>query len=124
MLFDRPLRVLVVDDHAGIRFGISRLIDAEAPRMCSVGSAGTVREALTQTRALQPDVVVLNVNLGGEDGLVLIPALHGSAPCRVVVLTSLVDPRVAQRALALGARPACTDRTSGRAHRLHRGGAG
>ena len=49
MLNDRPLRVLVVDDHAGIRLGISRLIDAEAPRMCSVGAVGSIRQALAHT---------------------------------------------------------------------------
>ena len=106
-----PLRVLVVDDHAGIRHGISRLIDSEAPRMCSVGAVGTVRDALSQARALQPDVVLLDVNLEGEDGLAMISRLHGAAPCRVVVLTSLSDPRVAERALALGAR-ACLHKTA------------
>ena len=104
MLNDRPLRVLVVDDHAGIRLGISRLIDAEAPRMCSVGAVGSIHQALAHTRALRPDVVVLDVNLDGEDGLALIPALQGVTPCAVVVLTSLLDPRVAERAIALGAQ--------------------
>jgi two-component system nitrate/nitrite response regulator NarL len=111
MLIDRPLRVLVVDDHAGIRLGISRLIDAEAPRMCSVGAVGTVRQALAQTRALRPDVVVLDINLDGEDGLALIPALQGVTPCAVVVLTSLLDPRVAERAIQLGAQ-ACVHKSA------------
>lgn len=106
-----PLRVLVVDDHAGIRHGISCLIDSESPRMCSVGAAGTARDALSQARALQPDVVLLDVNLDGEDGLAMIASLHGVAPCRVVVLTSLSDPRVAERAIALGAR-ACLHKTA------------
>src|SRR4029434_6944672 len=111
MLIDRPLRVLVVDDHAGIRLGISRLIDAEAPRMCSVGAVGTIRQALAHTRALRPDVVVLDVDLSGADGVPLIPALQGVTPCGVVVLTSLLDPRVAERAIALGAQ-ACVHNSS------------
>ena len=111
MLNDRPLRVLVVDDHVGIRLGISRLIDAEAPRMCSVGAVGSIRQALAHTRALRPDVVVLDVNLDGEDGLALIPALQGVTPCAVVVLTSLLDPRVAERAIALGAQ-ACVHKSA------------
>jgi DNA-binding NarL/FixJ family response regulator len=98
-----PLRVLVVDDHVGIRLGIESLIDAEAPRMRSVGGAANPLEALHEAKAQQPDVVVLDVDLDGEDGLALIPLLHRAAPCAVVVLTSLIDPRVAERALRLGA---------------------
>jgi two-component system, NarL family, nitrate/nitrite response regulator NarL len=98
-----PLRVLVVDDHAGIRLGIESLIEAEAPRMRSVGAVGTLVEAIAHTQRHQPHVVVLDVNLGGEDGLSLIPLLHRAAPCVVVVLTSLQDPHIAERAHRLGA---------------------
>ena len=98
-----PLRVLVVDDHAGIRLGIESLIEAEAPRMRSVGAVGTPVEALAHTQRHQPHVVVLDVNLDGEDGLALIPLLHRAAPCGVVVLTSLQDPHIAERAHRLGA---------------------
>lgn len=98
-----PVKVLVVDDHAGIRNALSRLIDAERPRLCSVGSAATGRQALTLALETQPHVIVLDVNLGPEDGLLLIAALQRSARCQIVVLTSLGDPRVAVRARELGA---------------------
>jgi len=101
---DGHLKILVVDDHVGIRIGIASLIDAERPRMACAGTAATVREALARTCELQPDVVVLDVNLGGEDGLALIPVLRRTAPCAVVVLTSLSDCSVAALALRLGAR--------------------
>lgn len=107
----RPIRVLIVDDHAGIRAGLTRLIDAEGPRLCAVGAAASAGEALAQARAQQPDVIVLDVNLDGEDGLALIPALHRAARCEVVVLTSLVDPHVAAHARRLGAR-ACLHKTA------------
>ena len=111
MSLDNPLRVLVVDDHAGIRLGIANLIDAESPGMCCIGAVGTPADALARTRELQPHVVVLDVNLDGEDGLALIPALHRAAPCAVVVLTSLVDLRVAESARHLGAS-ACLHKTA------------
>jgi DNA-binding NarL/FixJ family response regulator len=111
MPIEGPVRVLVVDDHAGIRHGIANLIDAERPRMLSVGAAATVDEALAQTREQQPDVVVLDVNLGGEDGLALIPALRHAAPCEIVVLTCLADPHVAVQARRLGAC-ACLHKTA------------
>ena len=103
MPIESPIRVLVVDDHVAIRTGISQLVDAEPTLMCSVGPAATAGEALAQARASQPHVVVLDVDLGGEDGLALIPALQRAAPCAVVVLTCLTDPHVAARAHQLGA---------------------
>ena len=111
MLNQSFIRVLVVDDHLGTRVGVASLIEAEQPRMGCVGTAGTAGEALVYTRALQPDVVVLDVNLAGEDGLALIPALHQAAHCAVVVLTSLADPNVAAQALRLGAH-ACLHKTA------------
>jgi two-component system, NarL family, nitrate/nitrite response regulator NarL len=111
MATDSTLRILVVDDHVGIRLGIQNLIDAEAPVMHCIGAAGTPAEALMQARRCQPDVVLLDVDLDGEDGLQLIPLLQRAAPCIVVVLTSLVDVRVAERAHRLGAQ-ACVHKSA------------
>jgi DNA-binding NarL/FixJ family response regulator len=94
MPIEGPVRVLVVDDRVG-----------------SVGAAATAEEAIAQARELQPHVVVLDVNLGGEDGLALIPALQRAAPCEIMVLTSLADPHVAAHARLLGAR-ACLHKTA------------
>jgi DNA-binding NarL/FixJ family response regulator len=99
-----PLKVLVVDDHPAIRVGICSLIDAEHPRLVTVGTAASVDEALDQARSLHPHVVVLDVNLAGEDGLALIPALLHTAPCAVVVLSSLRDPHLSDHAKRLGAQ--------------------
>ena len=111
MLFEGPVRVLIVDDHVAIRSGIAKLINAEWPRMRSIGAAATSHEALTLARTHQPDVVVLDVNLAGDDGLLLIPLLQQLAPCEVIVLTSLSDPRVAAHARRLGAH-ACLHKTA------------
>lgn len=106
-----PVRVLVVDDHAGVRLGIAALVDAERPRMACVGVAASAAEALARTRALQPAVVVLDVDLAGEDGLLLVAPLRSAAPCVVVVLTSLTAPAVARRARERGAQ-ACLNKTA------------
>lgn len=98
-----PLRVLIVDDHAAIRVGVASLIDAEQPSLCSAGAAATPAEALALASRVQPDVVVLDVDLDGADGLALIPALQAAAPCSIVVLTSLQDVATRDRALRLGA---------------------
>lgn len=108
---DCAIRVLVVDDHPAIRAGIVNLIDAEHPSLIAVGTAASADEALDQTQLLQPHVVVLDVDLNGEDGMALIPSLHRAAPCRVVVLSSLLDPHLAAHAKRLGAH-ACLHKTS------------
>lgn len=104
MDMDNIVRVLVVDDHAGIRAGIASLIRSEQPRMCCVGMAATAREALRLAQETRPHVVLLDVDLNGEDGLALIPALRRATPCSVLVLTSLSDPHVALQATRQGAR--------------------
>jgi len=103
MPINGPAKVLVVDDHAGIRAGISSLINGEWPYMRNVGVAASADEALSQVKALQPDVVVLDVNLAGQDGLVLIAEMRRLARCEIVVLTCLGDPRIAAQASRLGA---------------------
>ena len=98
------VKVLVVDDHTGIRNALMRLIDNEQPHLRSVGSAASGEEALAMVRETQPHVVLLDVVLGDEDGLALIAPMRRSADLvAIVVLTSLVDPAVAARALRLGA---------------------
>ena len=103
MAAPRTVKVLVVDDHAGIRNALTRLIDSEQPQLWCVGSAATGAEALAMAREKQPDVILLDVVLGDEDGLALIAPLHSAAEVAIVVLTSLVDQRVAARARRLGA---------------------
>ena len=103
MTAPRTVKVLVVDDHAGMRNALARLIDSEHPQLWCIGSAATGAAALALARERQPDVILLDVVLGDEDGLALIAPLHRSAEVAIVVLTSLVDPRVAARAQRLGA---------------------
>jgi CheY-like chemotaxis protein len=83
-----PVKVLIVDDHIGIRSGITSVMNAEWPRISCVGAAATSDEALRLARECQPHVVVLDVNLADVDGLTLIPLLKNLARCEIVVLTS------------------------------------
>jgi DNA-binding NarL/FixJ family response regulator len=106
-----PLKVLIVDDHASIRRGIESLINTEWPRMRCVGAVATAVDALRHAEDRQPGVVVVDADLDGEDGLALIPLLRRKSACRVLVLTSLQDARVASRALRLGA-DACLHKTA------------
>lgn len=96
-------RILLADDHAILRAGLRLLIDKQ-PGLTVVGEAGDGREALAQTRALQPDLILLDLNMPELDGLSALPLLKEAAPaCRVLILTMLDDADHLRAALQAGA---------------------
>src|SRR4051794_37311794 len=96
-----PLRVLVVDDHPAVRDGLTRLLACAPVALRCVGAVGGSAEALEALVALRPDVVILDADLAGQDGLALIPRMAPVAG--VLVLTSHGDPGTRARAGQLGA---------------------
>ena len=93
--------VLVVDDQLAVREGLARLISCAAIPLRCVLTAANGPEALTAAALMRPEVVVLDVDLAGEDGLALIPELRKTAG--ILVLTSHGDPVTRARARQLGA---------------------
>src|SRR5437763_983926 len=99
-----PIRVLLVEDHAMMRAGL-RLLLANQPEMTVVGEAATSTEALAVASAVHSDIIVLDLDLGGESALDLMPVLLVVAPqAHVLILTGVRDPTLHQHALRLGAR--------------------
>jgi DNA-binding NarL/FixJ family response regulator len=99
----KQIRILLVDDHVVIRTALRILIESQES-LTMVGEAGNRREALEITGKEQPDIILLDIDLGGENGLDCIPELLGVAnEARIVVLTGVRDPQVHQRAVSLGA---------------------
>ena len=99
-----PIRVLIVDDSAFMRHALGRLLN-ETPGIEVVGSAANGEEGLTQTRALRPDVLTLDVEMPVLDGLGMLKRLMLETPTRVVMLSSLTtaDARITLDALEFGA---------------------
>ena len=96
-------RVLLVDDHAVVRAGLRRVLEAE-PDIEVVGEAGTARDAVLEARATKPDVILLDVVMPGESGVDALPRLLKEAPgARVLVLSMQDDPRYVREAFAAGA---------------------
>jgi DNA-binding NarL/FixJ family response regulator len=81
------LRILVADDHAVVRFGLRTILSSqEGWQVCGEAKSGA--EALTLALQLQPDVVVLDLNMPGMNGLDALKAIRERLPAtRAVVLT-------------------------------------
>jgi two-component system nitrate/nitrite response regulator NarL len=96
-----PLAVLVVDDQLAVREGVARLLACASIELRDIATAANASEAMLAVARLRPDVVVLDVDLAGEDGLALIARF--SAGTRVLVLSCHGDPATRERAKRLGA---------------------
>ena len=97
------IRVVIVDDHAVVRSGLKLLLDAEED-IEVVGEAGNLQEAVFRTRALKPDVVLMDVVMPGASGIEATPAvLKEHSAARVLVLSMQDDPTYVREAFAAGA---------------------
>jgi two-component system response regulator NreC len=100
---DAPVRVLVVDDHAVVRTGLRRILDAEQD-IETVGEAPNAERALYEALELKPDVVLLDVVMPGKSGIEAMPSLLKALPdTRVLVLSMQDDPRYVREAFEAGA---------------------
>jgi DNA-binding NarL/FixJ family response regulator len=98
------IQVLVIDDHSGMREGISAVLNAQ-PDMVVVGEARDGREAIRCFRELRPDVSLVDWNLPILRGEEVITALSAEFPeARFIVITALNDDDCIRRALRLGAQ--------------------
>ena len=97
------IRVLIVDDHAVVRAGLRMLIDQD-PDMKVTSDAGNRSEALAAAASDPPNIIILDIVLGDEDGLSLLPELRAVAPyARVLVLTGLRSSQSQRQAMRAGA---------------------
>jgi two-component system response regulator DevR len=99
----RPLRLLVVDDHEVVRQGLVALIDRRE-KFQVVAEAGTVEEALDAARRFQPDLVIMDVRLPDGSGIEACREIRAELPAtRVVMLTSYPDEEAVLSAIIAGA---------------------
>jgi len=96
--------VLVVDDHAVVRAGLRRVLEAE-PDIDVVGEAETGERAIFEAIESKPDVIVMDVVMPGKSGIEATPEVLRAVPTtRVLVLSMQDDPRYVRAAFEAGAR--------------------
>jgi len=100
---ERPITIMIVDDHVVIRSGLRMLIEHDQ-NMRVVAMAGNQEEALERAASETPDVIILDLLLGDEDALTFLPELCQSSPrSRVLILTGVQSPDSHRRAIRRGA---------------------
>lgn len=103
----RTLRLVIVDDHPVFRQGVRNLFDIE-DGIEVIGEGASGDEALDLVHRLQPDVIVLDINLPGLNGLQVTSRLKGSHfVTRVVLLTAYDDKEQVLHAMRSGASAYC-----------------
>jgi DNA-binding NarL/FixJ family response regulator len=101
---EKPIRVLIVDDHPLLREGIAALIDAEED-MEVAAQASTGSEGIAQFKLKRPDVTLMDLQMPDMGGIEAIIAIRGEFPnARIIVLTTYAGDVQVLRALKAGAR--------------------
>jgi DNA-binding NarL/FixJ family response regulator len=96
-------RILIVDDHEVVRDGVKRILD-RPPGAASFGEASTAPQALELARQQDWDVVLLDLSLGGRDGMEVLKELKRMRPRLPVLILSMHSEELfARRALKAGA---------------------
>jgi DNA-binding NarL/FixJ family response regulator len=100
---EKPIRVMLVDDHRSVLWGLEKLVQSERPRMEVVACATNCAAALELAGQTAPDVVVLDLDLGGENACDIIPALANGRGTRVIVWTGMRDCKAREQSILRGA---------------------
>jgi NarL family two-component system response regulator LiaR len=103
MAEEKPIRILIADDHPVVRRGLTSLINIK-PGMELVGEAADGVEAVEQAQALQPDVILLDLMMPRKDGLEAIREIKQANPdARILVVTSFAEDEKVFPAIKAGA---------------------
>ncbi|GAA5055413.1 response regulator transcription factor [Nocardia callitridis] len=96
------IRLVIADDHGAIRSGLRMILDTEGD-LEVVGEAADGDVAITQTRALRPQVVLMDVRMPGMDGITATERIVAENLAKVLILTTFELDEYVFRALRAGA---------------------
>jgi two-component system, NarL family, nitrate/nitrite response regulator NarL len=101
---ENPIRILLIDDHQSFLWGMVKLIESDGPPMTVIGTASDISEALVIAQREQPDIILLDIDLHGENSLDSMPLLREVTSAVVLILTGVRDSETHDRAVLSGAR--------------------
>ena len=101
---NNPIKIILVDDHRSVLWGLEKLIEGERPRMQVVGIAATLVEAMRLLEKTSPDVIVMDIDLNGECGINAIPKIIAQTSAKVLMLTGSRDHSLHDAAILAGAK--------------------
>jgi two-component system response regulator NreC len=102
---DRPIDVIIADDHGVVRDGIRMVLEREAGEFRVVGEAADVPATIRAVREHKPDLLTLDLSMPGGSSLAALPSCFVAHPTlAVAILTMREDPEYARQALRAGAR--------------------
>lgn len=108
------IRIMLIDDHALVREGVSRLLEAQAD-MRVVGSFGDSREAVRFASREEPDVAIVDVAMPGASGIDVARQLRDASPDTHLLLLSMhSNPEYVHQALLAGALGYVAKESAGR----------
>ncbi len=103
MRTDKPINVLLAEDHMIVREGLKKLLEAETD-IAVVGEATTGREAVELCRKLRPDVIIMDIAMPQMNGLEATRQILKSFPeVKVIILSAHSDDAYVENATSLGA---------------------
>ena len=111
----KKIRILVVDDHPVVRRGISACL-AGRENLEIVGEAADGREAVKKARELQPDIMLMDINMPQMNGLDLISYIrsqHREPKLPIIVITTQGEEEARDKGMAQGANAYLTKPISG-----------
>src|SRR5688572_21827350 len=96
------IKLLIADDHAILRQGLRRILEAE-PDMSVVGEAATGPDAVKRARQLKPDVVIMDISMPEQDGIESMRQIVKTLSSRVLILSVHLEHHFISEAVSAGA---------------------
>ncbi|MYN30458.1 response regulator [Duganella sp. CY42W] len=99
-----PIRIMLVDDHKTMLWGLEKLIEGAGAALTLAGTAHNNESALREGARLRPDLIVLDLDLEGRSSIEVLPQLLQDSGARVLILSGNRDQALLAQAVKLGAR--------------------
>lgn len=100
---NQPIRILIADDHPVFRFGLRALLEAQSD-MVVVGEVESGAAAVQMAHSLQPDLVLMDINMPGLNGIEATKRITGADPHPAVLIITMFDDDTVFTAMRAGAR--------------------